>query len=658
MWYKLPISRSIMLGVASVSGDVGYLTTGSSGGAGEILKTDNGGSAWKPENTSGHGLIFLGVAAASDKSAVATGLFESYYTKDGINFELSIDPGLEGTSQSAKTFGKPGPLGPQYLLAGKWGKLNGVGISKNGGITYTGYGPPASLLDPEPYEARYASAIDDNTHYITHGSFPAPPPAPPGDDDHHTEDDEIVHHFTDKVTISKSGKMQYNRPQYQDSNSTAPLDGFYAAISKTTDGGKTYTVVYQNTGNFYMNDIDCTTADHCVAVAEGPGGAMIMNTHDGGKTWNTRVNEPAGASCVAVKMIDDMEGWAACGIAISQFDIQSHFWHTTDGGDNWSNVMMKGLLPLAMDISSASAGFATGITPVQTCGLAKFTKVAPTPEPTPPPSPPRPGQVHYGDPANGLCLQDERNITVDGAPGAYCAPLCAGILKNKCPTDGEGSANPDCLIQDEDTGDKFCTLICDTTADCPKGAFCNQLPAQQGSSAPSICTYPDGSPTPPPTPPPPTPAPPTPAVPTPPTPPTPAPPTPQPGLTHYGNPNNGCRSDEQYEETAPKGGICSPKCTKKGLKETCPTDLPAGVTANPGCVLEEGSGRSKVKYCGLVCAKDADCGSVAKCFLEHFPGDDDQFPHTIGYCFYANTTKTETNVVPFPSNMIAGHIVH
>ena len=70
-----------------------------------------------------------------------------------------------------------------------------------------------------------------------------------------------------------------------------------------------------------------------------------------------------------------------------------------------------------------------------------------------------------------------------------------------------------------------------------------------------------------------------------------------------------------------KGDACVPQCT--GM--TCPTDLPAGVTAKPTCALQDAS--SGKKYCALICspsgealnyppfkkAADAQCGTNASC---------------------------------------------
>ena len=106
------------------------------------------------------------------------------------------------------------------------------------------------------------------------------------------------------------------------------------------------------------------------------------------------------------------------------------------------------------------------------------------------------------------------------------------------------------------------------------------------------------------------------AGPSPPSPPT--PPSPPAG-THYGDPKKGCLSDEvEISIQGVQGDFCTPKCT---LVKACPTDVPAGVTAQPQCALQDaGSGD---KYCALICspslpildqkAADAQCGTNASC---------------------------------------------
>jgi len=111
----------------------------------------------------------------------------------------------------------------------------------------------------------------------------------------------------------------------------------------------------------------------------------------------------------------------------------------------------------------------------------------------------------------------------------------------------------------------------------------------------------------------------------------PSPPGPAP-KTHYGDPKEGCLSDElEITIQGITGDFCSPMCSN--TKE-CPVDVPSGVTSEPQCALTDASDPNK-KYCALICsptlpildqkAADAQCGQEATC-KEAAPG--------IGLCTY------------------------
>ena len=64
---------------------------------------------------------------------------------------------------------------------------------------------------------------------------------------------------------------------------------------------------------------------------------------------------------------------------------------------------------------------------------------------------------------------------------------------------------------------------------------------------------------------------------------------------HYGDPKDGCASDEiSVQITGITGDVCTPPCAGT----TCPTDVPAGVTATPVCALKDPTGK---QYCILEC---------------------------------------------------------
>jgi len=94
--------------------------------------------------------------------------------------------------------------------------------------------------------------------------------------------------------------------------------------------------------------------------------------------------------------------------------------------------------------------------------------------------------------------------------------------------------------------------------------------------------------------------------PSPPAPPSPPSP-PSPSSTHYEKPP--CRSDEEEASLqGADGSLCAPKC----VGTTCPTDVPAGTTAKPKCILQDSS--SGDKYCALSCFLGG-CPTGAKCAM-------------------------------------------
>lgn len=66
--------------------------------------------------------------------------------------------------------------------------------------------------------------------------------------------------------------------------------------------------------------------------------------------------------------------------------------------------------------------------------------------------------THYGSPKNG-CQDDEAIMSIMGVSGSICSPSCTD---SPCPVDvPDGvTATPTCALQNPQTGDKYCALIC------------------------------------------------------------------------------------------------------------------------------------------------------------------------------------------------------
>lgn len=100
---------------------------------------------------------------------------------------------------------------------------------------------------------------------------------------------------------------------------------------------------------------------------------------------------------------------------------------------------------------------------------------------------------------------------------------------------------------------------------------------------------------------------------------------------HFEDPKNGCRKDEEaIQIQGVEGKMCSPKCKANA----CPSNVPAGVTATPQCVLRSPSGD---KNCALICQKGDKCGENASC--KPIQG--------IGICTYDDDAASITEAMTF-----------
>ena len=74
-------------------------------------------------------------------------------------------------------------------------------------------------------------------------------------------------------------------------------------------------------------------------VAFGDSGNRVMGSVDGGFTWDTKLEYPPGlqGDLRPVQAFANGEAWVAGGGPDPEnpFELQAHFWHTTDFGENW-----------------------------------------------------------------------------------------------------------------------------------------------------------------------------------------------------------------------------------------------------------------------------------------------------------------------------------
>jgi cathepsin B len=91
--------------------------------------------------------------------------------------------------------------------------------------------------------------------------------------------------------------------------------------------------------------------------------------------------------------------------------------------------------------------------------------------------------THYEKPP---CASDEVQAQIQGISGSLCAPKCTG---STCPSDKPSCrASPQCALQDQ-SGNKYCALMCGMDSGCPTGAKCGKPGGLVG-----VCYYPTSEP--------------------------------------------------------------------------------------------------------------------------------------------------------------------
>ena len=248
-------------------------------------------------------------------------------------------------SQNVETFSEEsfGVSGVHYPDGVTGNEVNGVGVSTDGGKTWSFHdiGLPSG-----DYPARYGAFPSETTWYVGSGSWSDVPVK--------NKVSPLSRNMTSldvnsRVTVSREG-TRYRHDKVES-------DYHWGAISKTTDGGRTFEKVFESR-DYYMNEIDCSTTEICMAVGENGDSAVVLRTEDGGKSWATvmSVTSPLGENLMGCKMLSDTEAWVSGGT----FDggMVGHYYHTMDGGKTWDMQSLKN--GYSMDLSFSDG---TGCSP-------------------------------------------------------------------------------------------------------------------------------------------------------------------------------------------------------------------------------------------------------------------------------------------------------
>eukprot|EP01105_Mastigella_eilhardi_P019585 TRINITY_DN4623_c0_g1_i1.p1 TRINITY_DN4623_c0_g1~~TRINITY_DN4623_c0_g1_i1.p1 ORF type:complete len:243 (-),score=45.49 TRINITY_DN4623_c0_g1_i1:11-739(-) len=226
-----------------------------------------------------------------------------------------------------------------FVMAGTWtdviGSGWGVSISFNGGQDWEHHDWQ------QDYQPRYTYFVSKTEGWVSGGSFP-------------TYKRAGTRSLSQHIELADDGYRIVGAPQPHER-----LPGWVGVIAHSTDGGKEWTVQFNDTGSFYFNGIFAADPLNVWAVAEGYHGGYVYHTADGGATWEQQLFVE-GASMTCVKFLDKNEGWVAGAAAVASAGSNTAgFWHTLDGGATWDLITLENHYVMSLDILDATHVYAT-----------------------------------------------------------------------------------------------------------------------------------------------------------------------------------------------------------------------------------------------------------------------------------------------------------
>jgi hypothetical protein len=180
------------------------------------------------------------------------------------------------------------------------------------------------FLDSNATIARYGAFVSDQIVYLTGGTWI-----------HHTADraeSRACFPFSPNRCIAHSNKVDF----------IPGLKRYTAYITKSVDGGSTWTTQVKVLDQFSFNGIACASATQCVAVGEADDscpqpGARIWATQDG-QMWKQVWYDQSVAALSKVEFRTADEAWALGGAASGSTAIGVVL-RSLNGGMTWQKLM-------------------------------------------------------------------------------------------------------------------------------------------------------------------------------------------------------------------------------------------------------------------------------------------------------------------------------
>ncbi|KAH3758824.1 hypothetical protein Pelo_9343 [Pelomyxa schiedti] len=326
-----------------------------------VLRTVDAGANWTVMTKIAGLEMFMCLAFGDYYTGVTAGLgwdlveMSSMYTHDaGYTWTETNDNNFIASYQDCEPVPNNDDM---FVMAGFWDHVvlpheygYGAAISTNGGVDFVHYDWGIDT------EARYISFASTYVGWISGGMWPETPE----DSKYHLRPE--MHHG---ITKDADGNF------HQEFVNTGKLGAGYTGIlAKTTDGGKTWVMQYNDTTSTrYFNGIHAASEKDVWVVGEGDDGAWITHTGDGGLTWEDQLFVDGG-SMMTVKCFDNLECWV--GGKAAGHGMDGGLWHTTDGGLSWHLTEMQGYYISYIDLLDRDHIYASAFDTVGVSALLEY----------------------------------------------------------------------------------------------------------------------------------------------------------------------------------------------------------------------------------------------------------------------------------------------
>ncbi|KAJ9440503.1 hypothetical protein DIPPA_11181 [Diplonema papillatum] len=158
-----------------------------------------------------------------------------------------------------------------------------------------------------------------------------------------------------------------------------PAYGYVGYVLKTSDGGETFSAVFNTTGKYYLNGIACASETLCVSAGRATSeegsqfpGVHVVRTADGGSTWNETYTFGAttGGNVFDVQFASETEVWVG-----ATNENGAVFLHSTDAGMTWTEGSVLSDIGLVQQMSfvSPNLGYAIAVTSLGAATILKYT---------------------------------------------------------------------------------------------------------------------------------------------------------------------------------------------------------------------------------------------------------------------------------------------